>query len=364
MRVLIVCVNRGLAGPTRHVHHLIKSIGDGAEVALAARAGGWLAGRVMQDFPSVNCFPLALSGSLQNPVATLKLACLARRGGYDLIHTQGSHGTRYGLTASWLTGIPVVATAHSLMPDSMPVFRKARSVIAVAHAVKGVLMQEGLKEDNIHVVWNGIHVEEFDSITEDEIRVARQELAIPDGVPVIATFGRTSRTKGHDTFFKAAVQIHRSVPNAHFLLLGRETADFAPQLHEIINKGGIRDVVRFPGHRYDMARLLHTIDVAVTMSRSEAFGIVCLECMACRVPVVASRIGGLVEIVAEGETGFLLPPEDDHALAERVVELLEDATTRKTMGLRGRERLERCFTARQMAASTLQVYREVGGNGQ
>jgi glycosyltransferase involved in cell wall biosynthesis len=183
----------------------------------------------------------------------------------------------------------------------------------------------------------------------------------PDNI-VIAIVGRFQRIKGHITFLRAAHEIARKIPDAVFLVVGENV--FGVQDDEInyreINEFVARDPllqksVKFIPFQKDISRLFSIVDILVSASESETFGMVHLEAMACGRVVVSTNVGGPAEIVKDGETGYLFSPGDFASLVEKVVVLCHDTVLRKHLGEMGRKRAMENFAINQQTCK----YREI-----
>jgi glycosyltransferase involved in cell wall biosynthesis len=153
-------------------------------------------------------------------------------------------------------------------------------------------------------------------------------------------------------------EILRHCPEARCLIAGKDWGDgrFAARLEELVAEHGLHGSVEFLGQRQDIPDLIARSACVVVPSRMETFGMVVLEAMALSRPVVASRTGGLPEIVEDGVTGLLAAPDDPQALAQAIVRMLKDPAAANEMGKRGHDRWLREFTARLMAERTARFY--------
>jgi glycosyltransferase involved in cell wall biosynthesis len=163
--------------------------------------------------------------------------------------------------------------------------------------------------------------------------------------------------KGQEYLLKAMRDILRSFPAARLLIAG-EGAE-RPRLQQLVETLGIGDAVMMPGFEPKIPAMLRRLDLCVHPAVDEAFGIVLLEAMAARKAVVATNVGGVGEIVADGETGLLVPPCDPDAIARAVCTLLGDPTRRERMGNAGRNRVEREFTVQRTVRSYERLYDEL-----
>lgn len=298
------------------------------------------------------------------------IARLARQTGAVLLHANTVRATLYTAPAAHLAGIPFVWHMRDFwFSESRPRWHRAdrlgkrllcisaTRVIANSYAVAAHLPCPR----KVTVVHNGIEVERFDPAL-DGTRF-RQQYGIPLDAPVVGTVGRLRPWKGQDHFLRAMGRVAGAIPEASFLIVGGEPFDVADeypqQLRRLAADLGLADRVLFTGHLRDVRPALAAMDVFVHAGDPEPFGLVSLEAMAMCKPVVAFAHGALPEIVADGETGVLVPPGSETALAEAVVMLLQDPGRQRRMGEAGRRRVRVCFHARQTAREVEAVYGEV-----
>jgi glycosyltransferase involved in cell wall biosynthesis len=226
-------------------------------------------------------------------------------------------------------------------------------IICVSEAVRQVVLErEQVDEGRVEVIRNG--VDPF-PVSEEEATKIRSELGIENDhlvVGMVANFNRS--VKGVSRFLDAVPEIVREVPSARFLLLGRGKEEKA--LREKARALGVESFVLFAGFKPDIHRYYAIMDVSALTSFSEGLSITLLESMRCGVPVVATRVGGNPEVVADGMTGFLVPPGDVSSFASKTVELLLDKDLRKRMGEEARRRAERHFLLRDVASRYLETY--------
>jgi len=162
--------------------------------------------------------------------------------------------------------------------------------------------------------------------------------------------------KGHDTALKALALLKDT--RWTLLLAGDHEGDLGPQMQALAQTLDIADRVRFLGLREDVPALLKASDVLLAPSRREALSLTLLEASACSLPIVATRVGGIGEVVEDGASGFLVPPDDPAALAAALAPLLGDPALRARCGARARQRFEAGFTEKAMFDKTVAVYRE------
>jgi glycosyltransferase involved in cell wall biosynthesis len=269
--------------------------------------------------------------------------------------------------------VPLVVTAHSLFGEHAddtirelmaPNLRAADRVIAVSEHVADQAVDLGVQRNRVRVIRSGVDTERFRP--RDRLR-ARERLNVAEATPLVLFVGNLEPRKQVDVLVRAIARVrrHLSLPPVELLVVGSgESAgieDQTARLRQLTADLGLGDSVRFLG-RVDESRLQDcyaAADVFALASSSEAQGIVALEAMACGLPVVSTAVGGLLATIADGETGFLVPPGDADSLAERLLELLTDARRRQAMGAAARGAVARNFAWPRAIDDTVAVYREV-----
>ena len=264
-----------------------------------------------------------------------------------------------GARAARAAGVPlVVQTQHLpwLMKDPR---KKARLfsalepvdvVITVSEAQRRTYERIGVPPALMTTVPNGIRTRER-SLGR---AAARAALGLDPDQPVVLTVGRLTVMKGQRYLVEAVPALAERVPGVAVVLLGdgHLRAALSAQAEAL----GVADRVHLAGHRGDARALLDAADVFVLPSRHEGMPLAAMEAMDAGLPVVATDVIGTSEVVAHGETGLLVPPQDPAALAAALGEVLRDPDLRARLGAAGRARYEQCFTSARMAARTAEVY--------
>jgi glycosyltransferase involved in cell wall biosynthesis len=213
-------------------------------------------------------------------------------------------------------------------------------VIAVSPAVKqSLITYEGIPGRRIEIIFNGIDCRGFD--LKVDVAAKKRELGIPAANLVCGMIARLGTEKDQATLIKAIPRVAQKYPHISLLLIG--DGPKRGELEDLVRKLGVADRVIFTGSRRDIPQLLAVLDVVVLASFYEGTSITLLEAMAAAKPVVASRVGGNEVVVEDGVSGFLVPPADEDALAERLLQLLGDEGLRQRMGRSGRRRVEERF---------------------
>ena len=223
--------------------------------------------------------------------------------------------------------------------------------VAASQAIAGILEQDGIPSAMIEVVHDGVNVATIDKYPAVD---AHAPFWLPKGVPIVGNVAALAPHKGQKHFVAAAARVVREVPDARFLIVGE--GELRDALEKQIRDLGLERHVFVTGFRADALGLMKTFDVFVLSSVTEGLGSAILEAMTCRRAVVGTRVGGIPEAVADGETGLLVPHADDAALAVAIVKLLRDRSLAERLGRAGRARVEREFSVERLVARTLEVY--------
>jgi L-malate glycosyltransferase len=221
-------------------------------------------------------------------------------------------------------------------------------VVAVGESVKqAVVKYEGVPANRVHVVYNGIPVTAHDGIDLDRAAV-RKELGVPEQAFVVIQVARLDETKNHRMALEAFRLFAAGYPPALLILVGdgpeRERLERAAAEFHLNAK------VKFLGSRSDVRRLLSAADVAILTSLSEGIPLSLIEAMAGGLPIVATSVGGVPEVVEHGETGLLVPSENPSALSEALRSLANDSELRTRLGDAGRRRAHEKFDEERMFA--------------
>lgn len=250
----------------------------------------------------------------------------------DIIHTHDFRSDLYGLAAARRLGIPAVSTCHGWIANDLKgrvytsvdkfLQRFFDRVIVVSARMHAHLTDRGIPADKIALIQNALIVEDYRPDRSD--RAVRAEWGIPDHHKVIGKIGRLSPEKRQDLFLRAASELLRRDRNISFALIGIGPEE--ERLRALAAELGIADHVVFAGYRGDMVRVYNSLDLVVQSSVTEGMPNVVLEALLMRVPVVATDVGGTAEIVTDGISGRLIPPNDGNALVAGMREALDDAS--------------------------------------
>lgn len=301
-------------------------------------------------------------------LAFLQLFRVCRRERFDLVNTHTSKGGFLGRLAARLAGVPrVIHTAHgfAFMQTSskwLTMFyayleRLAGHfcdlVISVNEEERlDAIRQKVIRPDKIVTILNGIDLDPFEEV--GAVEATRRELGMPDDALIVGTVGRLAVQKGFAYLIQAVPQVLRSCPKAWFVFAG--SGPLESELRAVAAEKDVVERCRFLGFREDIPELLGCYDLFVLPSLWEGLSITLLEAMAAAKPVVATDIKGNREVIADSVDGLLVPPADPEALANAIVELLQDRERAQTMGARAREKIRQHFSQEAMVENTLRWY--------
>jgi glycosyltransferase involved in cell wall biosynthesis len=300
----------------------------------------------------------------------IKLARYLRWNGISIVHTYNFYPNVFGIPAARLAGVPhIVASIRDTGAYLNPLQAKAQriacmmadSIIANADAVRSWLESQGHPPEKIRVIRNGVDLTRFAA----QLGVPRlhREFGLSDRAPLIAVLARLSRVKGIDDFVRAASGVASRFPEARFVVFGdsSHTGDplelaYADELRQLAATLGIGDRLFFAGYRTDVAELLPEISLSVLPSHTEGLPNAILESMAAGVPVVATNVGGVPELIENGVNGLLVPPHDPRALSAAICRLLADPALAAGMATAAKRDARERFSVERMVRETEELY--------
>jgi len=297
----------------------------------------------------------------------LRLRQLIRGQGIDVIHSHNYSAWLYACLAARATGNVIhVHTEHSEVDRSWRRYLAERwlsrfttFVVAVSRHVHAAMIQDiGIDPRRVRLVYNGVDVSRF-SPGAGRRAGARQGLGLSPDQVAIGIVARLARIKNHDALLRAFAPLCQEPGNRARLVVVGDGPERAA-LEQLAHGLGITNGVTFLGERHDIPELLNAFDIYALTSLNEGMNLTLLEAMSTGLPVVATAVGGNVEIVEEGVTGCLVPSGDIGALTERLRYLVNSAAVRTPMGQEARARVLRLFDQQAMMRDYLALYRGVG----
>ena len=299
-----------------------------------------------------------------------RYAKVAREAGAGLLHLNNNVESQpSGALAAWLAGLPSVAHARSFQEPFLSLRIYLRLVdhhIAVSNAVRDNLLELGVAPDRISVVPDAVPV---DLLAErsDPADLEREFDARPDEIR-FGFFGRIVAWKGVLEFLHAAFEVMREEPRARAFIVGGVSdgdESYMRAVESQIMTSGFSDRIEVTGFRADVQRLMGFMDIVVHSSTApEPFGMVLIEAMAARKPVVATRAGGPQDIVDDGETGYLVAPGSKDEMSAAILELIRDPGRARAMGEAGFARARARFGSDRSCRQVMDIYdRLLNGRG-
>lgn len=278
-----------------------------------------------------------------NPLHLWTLVRLIRRQNVDVLHLTDFGASTWGRLAGLITGTPAIVHVRShhseYQPRGYPWFVRlgyrilaplTARAIAISDSVRDFAIQRmGFRAEQLELLNDPLATFSFGSGQEEEATELRTRYGLAPEVPVIGAVTRFHAAKGICFLVGALPAVLREVPNAHLVLVGAGPEE--DSLREQSRALGVEDRVIFAGFQRDVATCFRMFALSVVPSLEEGFGNVAVESLALGVPVVASRSGGLPEIVSDGENGFLVEPGDSAGIAEAILSLLRDPELRARM---------------------------------
>jgi glycosyltransferase involved in cell wall biosynthesis len=293
-----------------------------------------------------------------------RLVRLMRDGRYDIVHTHMFASNLLGRLAAMLAGVPVIVSTVQLIADREAWWEilvdcllqhRTDTMIASSQAVRQSFIQRGIRPAKIAVIYNSVDLARFDVVDREAARRAmRQAFGWDEGHLVVGTVARLERIKGLDHLIEAAKTVAEAIPQAGFLVVGD-----GPQREDLLSRVrqlGLGERFVFAGLRSDIPQILPALDLFVLPSLSEALGIAAIEALASGVPVVASRVGGVPEVVIHGETGLLVPPGDAGQLAQAVSRVAANPAEARRWADCGRKRVRLMFDVNRLAGAQAGLY--------
>ncbi len=291
-----------------------------------------------------------------DPPLPVALSRVLRSWRAEVVHTHLVHADVYGTLAA--RDAPLVSTKHNDDPFRLGPFRyveralarRVRRIVAITHALARFNVERvGLPADKLSVIHYGL----------DDLPPSwgpNPDVRLPRGARVLLSVSRLVGQKGLDVAVAALPRVRERHPSAVLVVFGE--GPLRAELQERARALGVADALFLPGRAGDVAEWLRRADVFVHPARWEGFGLVLLEAMLASLPVVASHVSSIPEIVVHGETGALVPPDDARAVADAIARLLDDEALARRLGAAGLDRARASFSVAQMAERTLAVYEQ------
>jgi glycosyltransferase involved in cell wall biosynthesis len=351
--ILMINTERGWRGGENQVALLVNGLTD-FETFTACQPDSPLAKSLMESGKTIVQIPMR-GGMDFGAARTLRR--IIRSEGIALVHAHTSHAHSLGLLACWGTGVPLVVTRRVAFPvrglfSGWKYGKRVRRFVAISDEIAKLLAQAHVQPQRISVIRSGIDFRRFD---EAQAGTARRELGLGEAI-VIGIVAQLTEEKDHATLLRAFAQVARAEPKARLVIVGSGAceAELKRQAHALDLNGVI-----FAGYRDDIANLLGAFDVFVLSSRHEGLGTSIMDAMYVGLPVVATRTGGIPELITPEHDGLLAPVGDAGALAEALIHLCRDESLRKSLGRKAGETARLRFSHNVMINDYHKLYRDI-----
>jgi glycosyltransferase involved in cell wall biosynthesis len=315
---------------------------------------------------SVDIVKIDLGRGIDSPsgiLGVLKLARYLRKRRFEVVHAHDLWSNMVGMAAAMLARVPVTITSQrDLSHDAWYgtyrrrvlrfLQRRSSIVLTNAKAIRdGLVAQDGIPPEKVCVIYNGVDLDKFRNSHPDRAGMFPHS----EGNKLIVLVGNMiSDVKGHLVLIPAAAEIVRQHPKTQFALVGEgpKRAEFEAQ----VATSGLKENFLFLGRRTDVAQILACCDIAVLPSLAEGLPNAVLEYLAAGLPVVASALGGNLEVIQDGITGLLVPAQDSRALAHALTRLVEDQEFSTRLARAGQEHVARYFSFERLVAEVGKLY--------
>jgi L-malate glycosyltransferase len=310
-------------------------------------------------------------GGLHRPKGISQLFKLTRylsRGHFDVVQTHDLYSTLMAVPASKVARVPVILSCRRDLshwwwytPRRRKILRHIQNrstyVIANSDAVRDYLVtKDGFDPKLIRVIQNGVEYERFANTPRERQRLFPK---VPLDIKLVAVVANMHlENKGHADLIRAATDIIQKFPNTKFVLIGDGVE--RPKLEDMAVRMGLRDRILFLGARNDIPDLLASSDLFVLPSWAEGLPNSVLEAMASGLPIVATRVGGIPELIENEVSGLLVPPKNDQALSMTIKRLLGDEVFAKKLGMAAQERARKKFSFERLLRELEDLYLGAG----
>jgi L-malate glycosyltransferase len=369
-RVLHLINSFETGGTERQAVELLKRLdSERFDVRLAALSKvGPFYSEVESRFGDVQEFPLTSFYNRNALKQLLRLRRLMKRERIKIIHTHDFYSGFIGSVAARLAGVRVIACQRHLKLSDRRVHRLGQRIIhKLAHRIlvnseairDHIITKDRARARKIVVIKNGISPQADERERVEARSKLCRELCIDANVKLVGVIARLQQVKGHRYLIEAAARVIEQMPATHFVLVG--DGPLRPGIEDKIAQLNISSRVHLLGERRDASQIVAAFDLVALASLHEGLPNAVMEAMAARVPIVATAVGGTKELIRDGETGYLVAPEDSAALASQIVIALSDESKSEEMAARAYEFVTDRFGINRMVESVESLYDEVIG---
>ena len=368
MKVLHLISGGDKGGAKTHVFTLLMALKQEIDVTVVCAMDGVF----YQEIQKMPIQSILMKQKYRNDLTIIApLVKLIRRERYNLIHAHGARANFIVMFLRIFIKIPIVTTVHSdyKLDFTDNLYKKyvytglnvialgfVDYYIAVSENFKKMLVNRGFKEEKIYTVYNTIDFETAVDFQPKDKFLQSYNIDAKDKI-LVGIIGRFDQVKGHSVFINAAAQVLKTHPNVIFLLAGEGPEENS--LRQLAKKLKIEDSIVFTGFIEDIFSFINAIDINVLSSYSESFPYVLLEGALMKKATVSTAVGGVVDLIQEGETGLLAPPGDYSTLGEKITNLINDEPERKRLGENLYNFAKNEFSKESMKQRHLEIYHNI-----
>ena len=356
MKIMQIISGRGVNGALVYCKMLCEGLVErGHEVTLICRKRSWMSENVD---PRVKVVESSLEKF--SPGEIRRMSSLVKKQGIDLIHSHMTRGQNFGVLLKLMSGVPVVATAHNRLFQlhwNLNDFVIANSQATYDYHAK----VNRIPASRMEVVYCCSDFERMAEVEKHQAQEIRNRLNLKPDQILIGLIGEIAVRKGHIHLVRALPEILKVVPDAKVVFLGRfgRRQPHVRKIRKFLLEHDLAGVTKWLGRQSNVAEYMAACDITVVPSLEEPLGLVAIESLMAQTPVVASRTGGLQEVVIHEQTGLLVPPGNHTAIANEVIRLAKQPLLRKSLAKAGFEHVRNTFAPGQLIESVIDIYNRI-----
>ncbi len=367
MNVLQILPELNIGGVERGTVDLARYLMANDHKAIVVSGGG----RLVRELDVIGARHYRLPVGRKSPFTIIamtgKLCGIIRRENVDIVHARSRVPAWIAFFACKITDTSLVTTAHGYYKNffTSQVMGWSKFVVAASHVIARHMVDDfKVPRHKIRLIPRGVDLKHFRYIDPLKKRKTGDTAQgnLREGLFTIGIISRLTPIKGHIYLIKAVSIVSRIIPKLKLLIVGEPSPGkegYKKELELLVRRLGLSQVVEFTGWRENIPGMLSRLDLLVLPTiTKEAFGRVIVEAQACGVPVIATRIGGITDLVADGATGLLVTPEDTDSLKNAILRIAKDRGLTRRLAIQARKNVEEKFSLDKMAERTLGLYRQ------